>query len=285
MHRNLCAACKRNGASSFGAGLGGIGFSGGDGTAKTELPYSTTRGISRAGPRFGRLIVCIIQVPYTDLSLDSERLISMACRGSISRSERGVAPPPARRCTKLVLLVGVLVALSGTKAHAQTPSVSITNTTRGGNTAFYVGDAWTISITGGAANAQVEICIPGSCSSEGYSDGNGNFSLGGYMASGDVGTWNETWSVGGVTAAPDPLTFYIYPSSAATCDLTTSSPTAIYSEDYLDIYANIWYQALGSTYVSGVLDPAGYCVMYSDSWSFGPSMSGARTISQPYVDQ
>jgi len=29
VHRNLCAACKRNGASNFGAGLDGNGLSGG----------------------------------------------------------------------------------------------------------------------------------------------------------------------------------------------------------------------------------------------------------------
>ena len=37
MHRNLCAACKSNEASNFGANFGGIGFSGGDEAATIDL--------------------------------------------------------------------------------------------------------------------------------------------------------------------------------------------------------------------------------------------------------
>jgi hypothetical protein len=177
-------------------------------------------------------------------------------------------------------------AFSAIQALAQTPTVSVTNTTRGGSTVFYVGDTWTVTITGGAPSSAVQVCIPGSCSTEGDTDGYGNFGLSGYMASWDVGTWNETWSVGGVTATPDPLTFYVYPTSAETCNLYTSGSLAIESVDYIvDGFGDIGYQALGYTYVSGVLDPSGYCVMYSDEWDFGPSMSGSRTSLTPYIDQ
>jgi len=182
----------------------------------------------------------------------------------------------------LLLLVCMIIGLSPKPGIAQTPSVSIVNTTRGGSTVFYVGDTWTVSITGGAANSQVEV----NGYAEGYTDASGGFSLNGYMASNDVGTWNETWTVAGVAATPNPLTFTVYPASAATCDLKTSGSTSILSIDYLDpISYAIDYQALGYVYLDGVLDNTGFCVMYSDYWDFGPSMGGTRLIFQPYLDQ
>src|SRR5208283_1822674 len=62
VHRNLCAGGKRNEVSNFGGGSGGKDLWEGDGVAKVELTYSTTRNINRARPAFGTLVVCIIQV-------------------------------------------------------------------------------------------------------------------------------------------------------------------------------------------------------------------------------
>ncbi len=188
---------------------------------------------------------------------------------------------------KAVLVMCMVMGTLASGALAQTPSVSITNTTRGGHTVFYVGDSWTVSITGGAANAAVQVCIPGSCSPEGYTDGSGNYTLSGYMSSGDVGTWNETWSVGGVTATPDPLTFYVYPSSAASCNLSSGAvPPVMYSLDFIDAYSGyLVYQSLGSGTISATLDPSGYCLMYGDSWDIEWPIAGQRTILSNYVDQ
>ena len=44
-------------------------------------------------------------------------------------------------------------------------------------------------------------------------------SLSGYIGSGDVGTWNETWSVGGVNATPNPLTFLDVLARVGECPL------------------------------------------------------------------
>lgn len=109
-----------------------------------------------------------------------------------------------------VALLSIAVALIATRADAQTPTVSIENVTRGGTSDFYVGDTWNVTITGGAPSAEVDVCISSGCSPEGYTDVNGNFLLPGYMSGGDIGTWSETWSVAGVIASPDPLTFNVY---------------------------------------------------------------------------
>ncbi len=189
------------------------------------------------------------------------------------------------RLAGAVVIAGFVAGLTVGHALAYSPAVSITNTTRGGSSVFYVGDAWAISITGGAPSAQVTICIPGSCSVEGNTDGSGDFSVSGYIYSTDVGTWNETWSVGGVPATPNPLTFYVYPTSSASCMISISGSGAIYSDDELDAFGDILYQALGYTYASAAPSPSGYCVMYSDAWSFGVSMAGQRTIQSAGLDQ
>lgn len=196
----------------------------------------------------------------------------------------------ARRAADVLRFLTVAIAaavLLAPSAKSQTPTVQIINNTRGGSTVFYVGDTWTVTISGGAADAEVVVSIPGSSSPVGYTNVSGTFMLSGYMSAGDVGTWNETWTVGGVTATPDPLTFYVYPASASTCDLVAEGSTGIFSLDYVDSYwpHYLVYQALGYTWVAGALDPAGYCVMYSDTVDLGSLMYAARTILTPYLDQ
>jgi hypothetical protein len=85
-----------------------------------------------------------------------------------------------------------------TSATAQTPSVSIWNTTRGGSEIFYVGDSWQISITGAAANQDVWCSAHGDIPPwyQGMTDGSGSRTFYGSMGSSEVGEWDEVWSVG-----------------------------------------------------------------------------------------
>jgi hypothetical protein len=71
------------------------------------------------------------------------------------------------------------------------------SSSRGGN-ALQVGDTWLVSITGASPNAPVTATVGSSTSSMGTTDGSGNFSLSGTARAQDVGTWNESWAVGGV---------------------------------------------------------------------------------------
>ncbi len=204
------------------------------------------------------------------------------------------SPDPAlgfriRRAALGLARLALWLSILAVQVSARTPSVSITNTTRGGSTVFYVGDSWTITINGAMANVAVLVCAPLGCTpsvNEGYTNGAGSLTLSGYMSSSDVGTWNQTWSAGSFIATPNPLTFSVYPTSAASCDMWTSGSTSIFTLDYVTTYdGQIWHQARGYTYVNALLDPSGYCVMDSDSWDFGSSMSGQRTILTPVQDQ
>lgn len=93
---------------------------------------------------------------------------------------------------------------SGGPPSGGSPSVSFVSS-RGG-TSLQVGDTWTVKITGGAANAPVTVVFSGSNPSAGKSatvgntDGTGSFSMSGSALASQVGTYTETWGVGGVPA-------------------------------------------------------------------------------------
>ena len=77
-------------------------------------------------------------------------------------------------------------------------------TSRGGNT-VQPGDTWQVRITGAAPNSPVSVLgvhpDGGSATaSEGSTDSSGNFSMSGSFDSSMIGTWKETWSVGGQPA-------------------------------------------------------------------------------------
>lgn len=166
------------------------------------------------------------------------------------------------------------------------PTVSILNTSIGGSEVFYVGNAWTVGITNGPANAEVVVSTTAGSASVGYTNSQGSFSLSGYMSSLDVGTWNETWTVGGIIATPDPLSFVVYPAQAATCDFAAAGPGTLFSLDYVDSFTwEIVYQASGSGVVHAALNPAGYCHMFGDSWNIGGSMYAFRTSLGTYFDE
>ena len=68
-----------------------------------------------------------------------------------------------------------------------------------------VGDPWSISIKGAAPNAQVVVTqtINGGAPKSGQfgtSDGNGNFAASGTFTPDTVGSWTESWTVGGAPA-------------------------------------------------------------------------------------
>lgn len=79
---------------------------------------------------------------------------------------------------------------------------------QGESTFFVVNDNFLINITGGAANLAVTVTLTknginqGTNVPEGTTNASGNFQLAGYMLGTSVGTWTETWYVGGSQAAP-----------------------------------------------------------------------------------
>lgn len=104
----------------------------------------------------------------------------------------------------LLPIIGCLIAL-GIQAMAQTPTVQLTNLTRGGSN-FIVGDDWRVDITG-PPSQEVKVTAtqngnPLGTTSYGYTDGSGQFQLSGFMDAGAIGNWSQVWSVGDVPAVP-----------------------------------------------------------------------------------
>jgi len=117
-------------------------------------------------------------------------------------------------------------------AAAQTPTVQLTNLTRGG-TNFIVGDEWRIDITG-PPHEEVKVCATHNgqslgCTVYGETDATGRFVLSGIMDPSTVGSWVETWYVGGVQATP-VLHFEVYPPP---CEgFAVPVPPVMVSQDY-----------------------------------------------------
>jgi len=104
----------------------------------------------------------------------------------------------------------VAALLAGTPlvvAAAVSPTVTISNVTRGGNSAFFDGDGFIINIGGGMPNAPVTLTQTlngvtlNTNVAEGNADSNGNSQFSGYILASDAGSWIEAWYVGGVPAA------------------------------------------------------------------------------------
>ena len=105
----------------------------------------------------------------------------------------------------------------------------IFTTSRGGTNALQVGDTWQVQITGASPNSPVTVSgsMPGgtfSGTSMGSTDNSGNFSKSGTFDTSTVGSWQETWAVGGaqsgtisftVAAATTPAGQSIISSSGA----------------------------------------------------------------------
>jgi len=139
--------------------------------------------------------------------------------------------------TKLLLL-GLAFPLASLLAQ----SVTITNVTRGNSGYFEIGDSLQLNITGGLQNAAVTYTqivngVPsGPFSTGSNTDNAGAYQLGPVTVTGGIGTWSETWYVGGVQATPT-ISFTILGDPTVTLTNTTRGGSAFYVGDglHLDI--------------------------------------------------
>jgi hypothetical protein len=92
---------------------------------------------------------------------------------------------------------------------ASTPTVQVVDNTTGSPTTLTVGDPFTFTVSGAAPFSVVYVSETGWSSPVGYTDSNGSFMLTGTAASNVVGSWAQTWTIGGVVAQPAPLQFTI----------------------------------------------------------------------------
>jgi hypothetical protein len=92
-----------------------------------------------------------------------------------------------------------------------TPTVRIVDNNTGSLTTLAVGESFSFQVTGAPPISLVSVSEPGWSGSVGYTDASGLFFLNGIVGSNVVGTWQQTWTVGGVSAQPGPLQFTIIP--------------------------------------------------------------------------
>ena len=92
---------------------------------------------------------------------------------------------------------------------AGTPTVQILDNDTGSQTTLTVGDSFTFTVSGAAPLSVVYVSETGWSSPVGYTDSTGSFHLSGTAASGVIGSWAQTWTVGGIVAQPAPLQFTI----------------------------------------------------------------------------
>lgn len=100
-----------------------------------------------------------------------------------------------------------------------------------GGTAFQVGDTWQISITGATPNAPVTVSgsMMGSSfsgTSMGTTDSSGNFSKSGTFDTSTVGSWQETWAVGGAQSGTVSFTVAAATTPAGQTIITSSGAPA-----------------------------------------------------------
>ena len=92
-----------------------------------------------------------------------------------------------------------------------TPTVQIMDNVTGSQTTLAVGDSFTFLVTGAAPFSLVFASEPGWSATLGYTDANGTFRLNGFAGADVVGSYQQTWTIGGVVAKPTPLQFTITP--------------------------------------------------------------------------
>ncbi len=98
---------------------------------------------------------------------------------------------------------------------------------RGGST-LYPGDAWTITLTGAPPNAQIKVRGGKNGANDevvmGSADASGNFRLAGTASSAELGTWNETWTAGGINAGSFSFTIVSGPGGTTSTTTTAIDP-------------------------------------------------------------
>ena len=119
-----------------------------------------------------------------------------------------------------VLMTGGLPYSTATTSSAElyhpaafqaTPTVRIMDNDTGSLTTLAVGDSFSFLVTGAPPVSSVFVSEAGWSASVGQTDSSGSFRFGGTVAANVVGTWQQTWSVGGLLAQPSPLQFTITP--------------------------------------------------------------------------
>jgi hypothetical protein len=90
-----------------------------------------------------------------------------------------------------------------------TPKVQIVDNNTGSLNTLVVGDSFSFLVTGAPPFSLVFVSEPGWSASLGQTDSSGSFRLSGTVAASVVGTWQQTWTIGGVGAQPSPLQFTI----------------------------------------------------------------------------
>ena len=119
-----------------------------------------------------------------------------------------------------VLITGGLPYSTATTSSAElyhpaavqgTPTVRIMDNDTGSLTTLAVGDSFSFLVTGALPSSLVFVSEPGWSSPIGYTDSSGSFRLSGIVGPDVIGTWQQTWTIGGVVAQPGPLQFTITP--------------------------------------------------------------------------
>lgn len=181
------------------------------------------------------------------------------------------------------LMMALLATAAQSVAQAQ-PSVTLTNTTRGG-TDLIAGDNFRIDVTGGSPNAAVTVGMTKNGSSlgtwsMGTTNGSGTYTLTGSVSAGDVGSWTETWYVGGVQAVP-VLVFSVF---AVTGSISASpNPCLIYYGQWYCSTTVSWStQGASSVQVWVAVDGGGE-VLFAGSGGGGWYSSAANWIQNPSV--
>jgi hypothetical protein len=107
-------------------------------------------------------------------------------------------------------------------------SVRLVNSSGGSNSIFNVGDSWTVIVTG-PPNSQVSATASRNGSSvgtgsQGVINSSGQLTLTGVMTATQVGTWTESWTVGGKPAGQISFSV-VAPGSSASGDTSGTSST------------------------------------------------------------
>jgi hypothetical protein len=144
--------------------------------------------------------------------------------GAFSNTGEMVTPRAGHTATLLpdgtVLMSGGGSLGGGTFASAEiyhpaavqgTPTVRIVDNDTGSLATLAVGDSFSFQVTGAPPLSLVSVSEAGWSGSVGYTDASGLFWLNGIVGSNVVGTWQQTWTIGGVLAQPSPLQFTIIP--------------------------------------------------------------------------
>lgn len=179
----------------------------------------------------------------------------------------------------------IAICLFSTGLFGQT--VTLTNTTRGGSSVFYIGDAFEFDIHGDA-NAPVTYAYSGaSPTSVGSTDSSGNLTITGYIYEGSEGCWNETWTVDGSTASPNPVSFCVYPANeSAGCSLSTTGAVGVFNEDVWD--PSFYFYYTNDPYVGAYLSAVStqdWCPIAADyaADAYG-SLSGYQSSYSTFTD-